>query len=97
MGEGSATVIACPHCGREIALDEALSRRIRLEMQKEVDAQLAKRQSLLQEAEAKVKQEKARLEEQARNLSEETARRVAGERASLTAKLRKEARGALRS
>ena len=90
MAEASTTVIACPHCGREVALDEALSRRIRQQLQKEADAQLAQRQCLLQEAELKVAQEKRRLEEQTRNIEAETARRVAEERTSLVDRLRKE-------
>lgn len=95
MGEGSATtgsatVIACPHCGREVALDEALSRRIRQQLQKEVDAEVAQKQQLLQEAEAKVQQEKRRLEEQAKNLDAETSRRVAEERTKLKGMLQKE-------
>ncbi len=90
MGEGSTTVIACPHCGREVALDEALSRRIRQQLQKEVDAELAQKQRLLEQAEAKVQQEKRRLEEQTKNLEAETARRVAEERAKLKGLLQKE-------
>jgi hypothetical protein len=90
MGEGSATVIACPHCGREIALDEALSRRIRQQLQQEIDAELAQKQRVLQQAELKVREEKRRLEEQTRNLEAETARRVAEERTKLRGELRKE-------
>ena len=90
MGEGSTTVIVCPHCGREVALDEALSRRIRQQLQKEVDAELSQKQQILRQAEAKVQQEKLRLEEQTRNLEAETARRVVEERGRLKSLLQKE-------
>jgi hypothetical protein len=90
MAEGSTTVIVCPHCGREVALDEALSRRIRQQLQKEVDAELSQKQQLLRQAEAKVQQERRRLEEQTRNLEAETARRVGEERTKLKNLLQKE-------
>jgi hypothetical protein len=90
MAEVSATVIVCPHCGRDVALDEALSQRIRQQLQKEVDAELAQKQQLLQQAEARVQQEKKRLEERARDLETETSRRVAEEKAKLKGVLRKE-------
>lgn len=96
MGEGSATVtgsatvIVCPHCGREVALDEALSRHIRQQLQKEVDADLAQKQQLLRQAEAEVQQEKRRLEDQTRNLEAETSRRLAEERTKLKGQLQKD-------
>ena len=52
------TVISCPHCGKEIALDEALSQRIRQELTREIDVELAQRKAALAQAEARIEQEK---------------------------------------
>jgi hypothetical protein len=90
MSDVSTTVITCPHCGREIALDQALSQRIRRELQKEADAELAQKTAALQQAELKVQQERRQIEEQRKNIEAETEKRLAQERARLSGELRKE-------
>ena len=90
MAETPATVISCPHCGREIALDEALSQRIRQQMQREIDAELAEKKSALQQAAMGVAREKEQLDEERKGLDAEMARRVAEERARLRKELQKD-------
>ncbi len=90
MAEGSTTAIACPHCGREIALDQALSQGIREQLQKEVDAELERKQRALKQIELKVGEERRQLDEKRRNLEAETARRVTEELTKLKGEVRKE-------
>jgi hypothetical protein len=90
MGETPATVISCPHCGREIALDEALSQRIRQQMQREIDAELAEKKNALQQAAMRVAREKEQLDEERKGLDAEMARRVGEERARLRKDLQRE-------
>ncbi len=90
MSDVATTVITCPHCGRDIALDQALSQRIRRELQKEVDAELAQKTSALEQAELKIQQEKRQIDEQRKNLNAETEKRLAQERTKLAGELRKE-------
>ncbi|MGD0232153.1 MAG: DUF2130 domain-containing protein, partial [Syntrophorhabdales bacterium] len=92
MGDAgnTTTVISCPHCGREIALDEALSQRIRQQLQREIDAELALTRGALRQAELAVEQDRKRLDEEKKGLEAEMARRVAEETTRLGTEVRKE-------
>lgn len=90
MAESSTIVIACPHCGREIALDQALSQPLRQQLQREVDAELEPKQRALREIEARVEKERRQLDERRINMEAETARRVAEEISKLRGEVRKE-------
>jgi hypothetical protein len=85
-----STTVTCPHCGRDIAPDEALSQRIRQQLQKETEAKLSRKRQALGQAESKVLQEKLRLDEQKKGLEAEMAARIAEERSKLKGELRKE-------
>jgi hypothetical protein len=86
----TTTIINCPHCGREIALDEALSQRIRQRLQGEIDAELAERRAALAQAEKRVAEEKRNVEERLKGIEAQVADRLAGERARLAAEVRRE-------
>jgi hypothetical protein len=90
VNQTAATVISCPHCGREIALDQALSHKIRQQLQKEIDAESAKRKAELKQVELRLQQEKSLIEKQRKDLEEETAKRIETERAKLRNDLKKE-------
>jgi hypothetical protein len=90
VNQPATTVISCPHCGKEIALDQALSHRIRQQLQREIDAESAKRKAELQQVEMRLQQEKMRIDKQRKDLEEETAKRIETERAKLQGELRKE-------
>ncbi len=84
------TVISCPHCGKEIALDEALSQRIRQELTREIDVELAQRKAALAQAEARIEQEKRNVEERQKGIDAQVADRMSRERTRLAADVRKE-------
>jgi hypothetical protein len=90
MGETGTTVISCPHCGRDIALDQALSQRIRQELQGQIDAELAGRKQALAQAEARLGEEKLKLDRREKGMETELARRLTEERVKLGAELKKE-------
>lgn len=90
MDEGRPTVISCPHCGKEFALDEALSQRIRRQLQGEIDAQLAKKQNELRQSELKLQQERQQIEEQRKDIEAEMAKRLTEERIKLKGAVQKE-------
>ncbi len=90
MPEGPATKIVCPHCGREMALDEAFAQRIRQQLRREIDAELEQKKLAFEKTALKVEEEKHKLEEGRRNLEVETARRVAEEVTKLKEGVRKE-------
>jgi len=90
MGETGTTVISCPHCGRDIALDQALSQRIRQELQGQIDAELAGRKQALAQAEARLGEERLKLDRREKGMETELARRLTEERVKLGAELKKE-------
>jgi hypothetical protein len=90
MGDTRTTVINCPHCGGEIALDEALSQRIRQELRRESEAELARTREALRQAGIEVAAQKKRLDEEKKALEAETARRVAEERSKLKTEVQKD-------
>ena len=90
MPEGPATKIVCPHCGREMALDEAFAQRIRQQLRREIDAELEQKKLAFEKTALKVEEEKRKLEEGRRNLEVETTRRVAEEVTKLKEGVRKE-------
>jgi hypothetical protein len=89
MGE-SSSVIECPYCGREIALDQALSQRIRQELQQQVDAEFTEKRNQLRQAELGIEAEKRRIAEERKGLEAEAAKRVSEERGKLKAEVEKE-------
>ena len=56
------TVILCPHCNKEITLDEALTHPIEEEMRKKLGGEFAKREAQLNE---KFELDKKKLEDEA--------------------------------
>jgi exonuclease VII large subunit len=71
-------------------LDDALSQRIRKQLQGEIDIELAAKKDQLRQHELRLQQEKAGLEEQQKNLEAEMARRIADEKARLKPRIQKE-------
>ena len=86
----TTTIINCPHCGREIALDEALSQRIRQRLQGEIDAELAEKRAALAQAEKRVEEEMRNVEERQKGIEAQVAGRMNEERARLSAEVRRE-------
>jgi hypothetical protein len=86
----TATIISCPHCGRDIALDEALSHRIRQQMLNEIDAEAAKKKAEIQQATLRLQEEKARLAEERQHFDTESAKKLEVEKAKLKSDLQKE-------
>jgi hypothetical protein len=86
----TTTIINCPHCGREIALDEALSQRIRQRLQGEIDAELAEKRAVLARAEKRVAEERRNVEERLKGIEAQVAGRLVEERVRLAAEVRRE-------
>lgn len=75
-----AQVIACPQCGYEIPLTEAISHRIREELEREFHARMAAQRKELEGREKELLSREASLQEDARRMEEEVAKRLAQER-----------------
>lgn len=90
-----AQVITCPQCGYEIPLTEAISRRIREELEREFHARMAAQRKELEGREKELLSREASLQEAARRMEEEVAKRLAQERENLEKAAREKARGEL--
>ncbi len=87
--------IACPKCGAEIPLTEAVSRRVREQLEADFNRRLAESNAALAERERKVAAERAALEQRRNAVELEVARRVQAERDQLLGEARRQAESAL--
>jgi hypothetical protein len=85
------TNITCPKCGAEIPLGEAVSHRLREQLEGEFEKERAKLNSALAEREKKLHDEKEALESRAKSVSEEIAKGLEAARAKLQADAAREA------
>lgn len=87
-----AQVITCPQCGYEIPLTEAISRRVREELEREFQARMAAQRKELEGREKELLSREASLQEAARRVEEEVTKRLAQERENLEKTVREKAR-----
>ncbi len=90
----SEQVIICPECGCEIPLTEAISARMRSELEKELRAVMAKREKEMQRRQDEMEKRERELEERLRSFDEELGRRLEQARAELEKEAAAEARKA---
>ncbi|MBC7247572.1 MAG: DUF2130 domain-containing protein [Actinobacteria bacterium] len=88
-----AQVITCPQCGYEIPLTEAISHRIREEMEREFQARMAMQRKELENKEKDLLSREAALREAAGRVEEEVAKRLALEKENLEKAAREKVRG----
>jgi hypothetical protein len=88
-----AQVIACPQCGYEIPLTEAISQRVREELEREFQARMAVQRKELEKKEKDLLLREAALRESAGRVEEEVAKRLARERENLEKAAREKAKG----
>lgn len=86
-------VITCPQCGYEIPLTEAISHRVREELEREFQARMAEQRKELEKKEKDLLSREAALREAAGRVEEEVAKRLAQERENLEKAAREKARG----
>jgi len=85
------TNITCPKCGAEIPLGEAVSHRLREQLEAEFEKERATLNTALADREKKLADEKAMLEARAKSVSEEIAKGLEAARAKLQADAAREA------
>ena len=85
------TNITCPKCGAEIPLGEAVSHRLREQLEAEFEKERATLNTALADREKKLADEKAMLEARAKSVSEEIAKGLKAARAKLQADAAREA------
>jgi len=90
----SDQVITCPRCGCEIPLTEAISQRMREQLEKELQGRLAEREAELRRTQEELAAGKRELEEGRRKLEEELGRRVEQARADIEKEAAEKARKA---
>lgn len=79
--------LTCPNCGTEIPLEEAVTHRIREELQREFQVAAAKQEKTLADRELQLTRLQAQLEKRSENVDQEVERRVSAR----SAQVRKEA------
>jgi len=87
-------VITCPQCGHEIPLTEAISQRVREELEREFRARMAVQRKGLEKREKELLSREESLREATRRMEEEVAKRLAREREELEKAAREKARSA---
>jgi hypothetical protein len=85
------TNITCPKCGAEIPLGEAVSHRLREQLEGEFEKERAKLNAALADREKKLADEKETLESKAKSVSEEIAKGLEAARAKLQSDAAREA------
>ncbi len=83
--------IACPKCGAEIPLTEAVSHRVREQLEADFNRRLVESNAALAERENKLAAEKATVDQRAQGLQVEVSKRVLAERDKLFAEARQQA------
>src|ERR1051325_7810191 len=81
----SVTNIACPKCGAEIPLTEAVSHRLREQLAAEFDQQRQEQNGAMAARERKLEAEKKKLDDREKSVGEQIARQVEAERKKLAA------------
>lgn len=89
--EQTTTTITCPHCHKQIPLDEALSHRIREQLQKEFNAEMAKREQEVKDREAAYVRKTQELEQYRERLKTEQQASLEQMRQKLSDELRAKA------
>jgi len=89
-------VIVCPSCGYQIELTEAISTQLRSELEKQLKAEMAKRERELLQRQQEMEQREKSLEERQRALDEELGRRLEEARTRLEKEAEERAREAQR-
>jgi len=87
--------LTCPNCGTEIPLEEAVTHRIREELQREFQADFAKREKAFAERELNLARTQAQLEKRSESLDAEIERRVLAQSNELLKQARREAETSL--
>ncbi|MBV8277901.1 MAG: DUF2130 domain-containing protein [Verrucomicrobia bacterium] len=87
--------LTCPNCGIEIPLEEAVTHRIREELQREFQADFAKREKAFAERELNLARTQAQLEKRSESLDAEIERRVLAQSNELLKQARREAETSL--
>lgn len=82
--------IVCPHCKKEIPLTEAISHQIREQLQQEFEAEIEKRDRLIEEKIRVLQEREKALEEGRKALDKEVAERIARERETIEASIRRQ-------
>ncbi len=85
-------VITCPQCGYEIPLTEAISHRVREELEREFQARMAVQRKELEKREKELLSREKALQEASNRIEEELEKRLAGERQKLEKTAREKAR-----
>jgi hypothetical protein len=87
--------LTCPNCGTEIPLEEAVTHRIREELQHEFQAEFARREKSFANRELKLAQVQAQLEKRTETIDTEIEQRVVAQLVELRKQARQEAAASL--
>jgi hypothetical protein len=87
--------LTCPNCGTEIPLEEAVTHRIRDELQRDFQAEFAKREKAFVDRELKLAHLQSQLEKRSQGLDAEIERRVMAQSDELRQQARREAENSL--
>jgi hypothetical protein len=91
----SDTNITCPKCGAEIPLSEAVSHRVREQLEADFNRRLAESNAALQKREHQLAADRAAVEQRTQAIQAEIARQLEAERKQLTAAAAREAEAKL--
>ncbi|MGA3171125.1 MAG: DUF2130 domain-containing protein [Chthoniobacteraceae bacterium] len=87
--------ITCPKCGAEIPLTEAVSHRLREQLESDFEKKMQETQAAFAAREQKIENDRRALEEKSANLDKNIANQVETQRKELLVQARQEAEGAL--